>query len=383
LALVGLRLNANKEWSSFSQLSAYIKKGIVVERLLDDSGQPTSSLRAPTNNIAEITYALLTDENLGAGQAIGKMAVDRTRMTLAAQFCRANGFTWDGIVAERLNLRNWIFEQAGYALLDFTILGGQFSLVPSVPYASDFTIANNAKVKISALFTDGNIRNLKVSWLSPEERQPFKAVIKWRQEQENGFSQERMFTMRLSDAQGGRDSDPEESFDLSGFCTTRSQGIAFARMALKLRQLVDHGLTFETTPQAAMGMEPGQYFRLVSEVTHTSRFNNGVVNSEGTVVSTTDLANGDHQILYWVPGTTEVQAATLTTVGGVAQQATLRGIVFTLANTVTTSRVYKIETISYSQDGFVEVAGSYQPLTDTGSLAVLAWKDEDFIVEAG
>jgi hypothetical protein len=383
LAVLGLRLNASKEWSSFAQLSAYVQKGIVVERLLDDSGNPTSGLRGPTNNLAEIVYALLTDEKLGAGQVIGRAAVNRERMTLAAKFCRANGFTWDGIVSSRLNLRDWIFEQAGYCLLDFTVLGGQFSLVPSVPYGSDFKIANDAKVPISALFTDGNIRNLKVSWLSPEERQLFKAVVKWRQEQLNGFSQERMFTMRLSDEQGGRDDDPEEQFDLSGFCTTQQQGLAFARFALKLRKEVDHGLTFETTPQAAMGMEPGQYFRLVSEVTHTSRFNNGVINSEGTVISTTGLADGDHAILYWVPGTTDVQEATVAVAGGVAQQAALRGTVFTLRNTTTTSKVYKVETLSYTEDGFVEVAGSYQPTTDGGALTTLQWNATDFVVEAG
>jgi hypothetical protein len=132
-----------------------------------------------------------------------------------------------------------------------------------------------------------------------------------------------------------------------------------------------------------MGMEPGQYFRLVSEVTHTSRFENGVVNSEGTVASTHGLTDGDHPILYWVPGTTEVKTATMTVSGGIAQQAALRGIVFTLANTVTTSRVYKVETLSYTEDGFVEVAGSYQPTTDSGALTVLNWGPSDFVVETG
>jgi hypothetical protein len=383
LAVLGLRLNASKEWSSFAQLSAYVQKGIVVERLLDDSGNPTSGLRGPTNNLAEIVYALLTDDKLGAGHVIGKAAVNRDRMTLAARFCRANGFTWDGVVASRLNLRDWIFEQAGYCLLDFTVLGGQFSLVPSVPYRSDFNIANSAKVPISALFTDGNIRNLKVTWLSPEERQLFKAVVKWRQEKLNGFSQERMFTMRFSDSQGGRDDDPEEQFDLTGFCTTQQQGLTFAKYALKLRKEIDHGLTFETTPQAAMGLEPGQYFRLVSEVTHTSRFNNGVISSDGLVISTSGLGDGNHQILYWKPGTTEVQEATLTVAGGTAQQDSLRGTVFTLANSTTTSKTYKVETISYGEGGFVEVAGSYQPVTATGALTTLQWGDGDYFIEAG
>jgi hypothetical protein len=383
LALVGLRLNASKEWNSFQQLSAYVKQGIKVERLIDDNGNPVTGVRGPTNNFAEIAYALLTDNRLGAGRILGTAATNRDRMTQAAQFCRANGFTWDGVLSEKLNLREWIFEQAAYCLLDFTVLGGQFSLVPSVPVNSDWTINRNAKPPISALFTDGNIRSLKVSWLSPEERQLFKAVIKWREETDNGFPQEKLYAVRLSDAQGGSDGDPEESFDLTSFCTSQQQVQTFASYALKLRKEVDHGLKFETTPQAAMGLEPGAYFRLVSEVTHTSRFNNGAINDEGYITSTNTMADGAYSILSWQPGTVGVSEDTLTVSNGKAVEAGLFGRVFTLRNSTTTSRVYKVESISYGEEGFVEVAGSYQPLTAAGALATLAWTDSDFVIEVG
>ena len=382
LALLGLRLNATKEWSSFSQLSAYVKRGVVVERLIDDSGKPTAGLRAPTNNFAEIAYALLTDNEIGAGSILGASAVNRERMTIAAQFCRANRFTWDGVIAEKLNLRSWIFEQAAFCLLDFTILGGQFSLVPSVPYTADFKIDNEAKPAIKALFTDGNIRNLKVSWLSPEERQLFKAVCKWRFETENGFSQERTLVMRFADAQGGNDYDPEEAFDLSGFCTSQWQAEAFSQYALMLRKTVDHGIIFETTPQAAMGLTPGEYFRFVSEATHTSRFNNGSINSEGFITSTTALADGTYDVLVWMPGTVGVGEALLGVKDGKALQPELFGQVFTIKNSTTTSRVYRLESLSYSSEGFVEVAGSYAPLTSSGSLAALDWQPGAFLVDS-
>ena len=338
---------------------------------------------APTNNFAEIAYALLTNRDYGAGEILGIYATSRERMTTAAQFCRANDFTWDGVIGQRLNLRDWIFEQASYCLLDFTILGGQFSLVPSVPVRGDWTIANDAKPVVSALFTDGNIRDLKVSWLSPEERQLFKAVAKWRHETDNGFPQERLITMRLSESQGGSERDPEEVFDLGSFCTTQRHPVTFCQYALKLRLLVDHGLRFETTPQAAMGLEPGAYFRLVSEVTHTSRWNNGVIDSEGRITSTTTLADGTYAILAWQPGTVGITETTLQVNGGRTQNAGLFGQVFTLHNSTTTNRLYKVESISYGQEGFVEIAGSYQPLTDRGTLAALDWGVNDFVVEVG
>jgi len=383
LAMVGVRLNSTKEWSSFQQLSAYVRNGIEVERLCDDQGNPVGlgSLNA-TQNFPEIAYTLLTDKMIGAGNVIGAAAVDRDRMQLAAKFCYANEFNWDGVITEKLNLREWIYETAGYCLLDFTILGGKFSLVPSVPYNSDGTINYQGTPEIKALFTDGNIRNLKVTWLSPEERQLFKAVVKLRDEIDNGFTRDRTITVRLSDALGGSELDPEESFDISAWCCSAEHAEIFAKYALKLRKLVDHGLTFETTPAGALGLAPGEYIRLVSEVTHTSRFNNGSINDVGIITSTTTLADGSYSILYWTPGTVGVQEASLTVSSGVAQETSLRGVVFTIKNSTTTSRVYKVESITIGEEGFVQIACSYQPVNTSNQLEVLQWSSSDFVVEA-
>ena len=382
LALLGLRLNASKEWSSFAQLSAYIQKGIVVERLIDDAGQPTTSLEGPTNNFAEIAYALLTNERFGAGMMVGKEAVDRERMTIAARYCHANGFTWDGIVASPQNLREFLFENAGHALLDFTVLGGQFSLMPSVTYnPKTFEIDSTRAIELKALFTDGNIRGLKVNWMGPEERQLFKAVVKYRVEQLNGFSEERVITVRLSAAQGGSDNDQEEVFDMSGFCTQRSHALTFARFALKLRKEVDHSVQFETTPASAIGLEPGQHFRLMSEATHTSRFNNGAIGPDGHIISTTTLPDGLHSVLYWLPGTTEVKEAEIEVKAGQCLNPALNGSVFTLANTTTSSRVYKVETLEINDDGFVQVTASYEPVLGGMQMATLDWPIDHFVIE--
>lgn len=375
LAIAGLRINSTTEWTTFNSLSAFIRRGTPIERLVT-TGTGASNL------LPEIAYALLTDAEIGAGLTVGAQQVDRDRMTLAARFCQANGFTWDGVLSERINLREWIFEQAGYAMLDFTILGGRFSLVPSVPYNTNYTINYSGIPEIKALFTDGNIRAMKVSWLSPEERRLFKATCLWRQDKENGFPETKVITVRLAGSEGGSEGDPEETFDMSGWCTTQDHAYTFARYALKLRQLIDHSVTFETTPQAAMNLAPGEYFRLVSEATHTSRFNNGSIGPDGVIQSANTL-NGSYPILYWEPGTVGVQSATLTATNGRTSQTGLFGTVFTLNNTTTTNRVYKVETLSYAESGLVEVTASHVPLTDSGSLAVLDWNDSMFVTEIG
>src|SRR6056300_356314 len=346
-------------------MSAFIKRGVMVERI-------GSSGRSASNLMPEIAYALLTDPVLGAGKLIGASQVDRGRMAIAAKFCAANGFTWDGVISQQQNLREWIYQNAGYCLLDFTIIGGRFSLVPAVPYNSNYTINRNAKPAIKALFTDGNIRNMKVSFLSPEQRQLFRAAVLWRQDKVNGFPETRTLNVRLSNAQGGSSSDPEETFDLSGFCTSQTHALIFAQYALKLRKEVDHGVTFETTPQAAMNLQPGDHFRLSSEVTHTSRFNNGSIGPDGSIQAA-DKLNGSYSILYWEPGTTGIKSGTLKASNNKTTQASLFGVVFTLDTSTTVDRTYRCESLSYSDEGLVEVAASVEPLTSAGRFETLNW----------
>lgn len=383
LLLCGLRINSTVEFNQFEQLSAWFTHGTMVERLIRDSRTPLQpGVLWSTNNLSEITYNLLVNPLWGAGRLVGPLAVSRSRFTIAAQFTEANRFTWDGIIEEKVNLREWIFTQAGYNLLDFTILGGQFSLYPAVPFNSDFTIDTEWRVQERALFTDGNIRNLKVTWLPPEERQLFRGVCLWRQEFPDGFAQIRTLSVRLSDAQGGRDDDPEELFDMSPFCTSREHPFTFIRYALRVRQLVDHTVQFETTPHGSLGLVPGDIFRLISSVVHTSRLNNGSIDSSGTITSTYDFADGTYPILFWVRGTVGVQEADMTVRDGVAMEEQLRGTVFALRQTSATSRFYKVERQERTREGFVRLLATVVPVDSEGRLATLQWPADAFVVEA-
>ena len=363
LAYAGLVINSSKEWTNFSQFSAYFKKGIEIERLIT-SGTSSSNL------FPEIAYSLLTSSKIGAGELVGTVSVDKDSMTDAAKFCKANDFFWDGVISSKLNLRDFIFEHAGYCLLDFTIIGGKFSLKPTVPINGSFEIDKNKKPDIKCLFTDGNINDLQVAFLSPEERQLFKAAVLYRKETENGFPETKSMLIRST---FGTDKDPIETFDLSGFCTSKEQAKTFAKYAINLRRLSDHGITFKTAPQYIQHLGPGDYFRLVSEVTHTSRFRNGAKLDDGTIVSKDDMT-GSETVYYWIPGREgEIRTSTLS-------QAPA-GCLFTVKNSTTENKVYKCETISYGEEGLIEVSGSYAPTeASTGYLSVLQNWDVNFSV---
>ena len=389
LAIAGIRLSSGKEWTSFGEFSAYIKKGIKVDRLNPDAyntGYITHN--SESDSFPEIAYALLTNSDFGAGDTVGKDQVDTWEMAKATKFCEANGFYWNGVISEPQNLREFIFQNAAYNLLDFTIKGGRFSLAPAVPYGADYKISPNTKIKAKALFTDGNIRKMQVSFLTPEERQMFKAVVLYRNDIDNGFPETRAVTVVSTlDANGNQikqkdlDKLPEETFNMSGFCKSRNHAIKFAKYALLVRKHVSHGLKFETTPQAAMGLEPGDYFFLVSEATHTSRFNTGSVAPDGTIFARENRPDGNYAVLHWEPGKTTVQQSTMTIRNMKAVQAKFFGGVFCIKNSTTTKRMYKVETLSYADEGLVEVSGSEVPLNNDGTLRILEWGNGGFTID--
>ena len=392
LATCAIRLNSSKEWSNFSTLSAYVKKGIEVKRLINDRGNTvtnankgsfgvTSKGFGPTNNFAEIVHALLTEKKFGLASLIGVTSVDTDRLITSAKFCEANGFYWDGVIADKLNIRDFIYQNAIFNLLDFSIIGGKFSLFPSVPFNSNFEIDESAKPKIRALFTDGNTRNLKVTFLSPEERENFIAVAVYRKETTNGFPETESisYTIKSEGKNSVLEKRPVETFDMSNFCTNDQHARIFIQHALKIRELVDHGIMFETTPQAALGLQPGEYIRFISEITHTKRFENGIVTEDGLIqsIGRTDL-NGK-SIYYWKPGTEEVKTDNNFKVSnGRTKEKHLFGAVFTVKDTSEQNRVYKVESLTYTEEGFIQVSASHIPLLDDGSIATINYDSDDF-----
>jgi len=413
LAYAVLHLQAGREFTSFSDFSGYIKRGIKVNRLITDAvvGQyysdadkreqykesNTAPNRLPdryaTNLLPEIATALLADPDLGVGELVGGYQVFYNNMRIAANYCLANGFTWDGIIAERVNLREWIYENAVYNLLDFVIEGGRFGLVPALLYNSTtFKIDAEAKPPIAALFTDGNMKGYKATYLQPEDRQLFTAVVLYRREIGNGFPVTRGVTVNLSPQEGGRsDIDPVEEFDLSDSVTDPNHAIAFAKFALRVRQSVTHTIEFSTTVNEMLGVAPGSYIKVTTEAHYhpqnnnqAQRFRNGSVGPQGQVTSNEDLINKTVDVFYWKSGDgVGVRQGSMTIdSNGITTQAAFFNSVFTVNESNIQARVYRINSIAYGEEGFVDVSATHVPLTSTGALKVADWNDDDFIISA-
>ena len=356
-------------------------------------GPVRSSYRA-INHLPEIVFDLLTNEEYGVGGIVGRRGVDEGELSRTTRYCQAMGFYWEGVIKDKVNVRQWIFEQAGYILCDFCIQGGKFFLRPSFPIQKNHRIhsrprryaADTRPVTIQALFTDGNVRDAKVSFLPPEERQMFKAEVIYRLEEPNGFSKLMSKTIRLKKRPeigpgGGRDDDPLERFDMSAFCSSEEHAETFARYALRLRQLVTHTVQFQSTPESCRDLKPGDYVRYISTVTHLDRFATGSIGWGGAVQCHRDpkKLNGK-RIMYWKVGKNDgVREAKLRVDDNMhCKDSVLYSSVFAVADDETRSRIYKVETIQYGEEGLVDLTLTEAPVDSKLRLLVLDWRDDDF-----
>ena len=107
LATLGLWISSAVDITDISQVSVYVNRGITGRTWTGSSSYGTISY------LPEIIFDLLQNPEYGLGGIIGRRGVDEGEMSRTTRYCRANDFFWDGVIKDRVNIRQWIFEQAG------------------------------------------------------------------------------------------------------------------------------------------------------------------------------------------------------------------------------------------------------------------------------
>ena len=378
MTLLGLQLRSGKEWSSFNNFTYYAKKGSKVRKIIDEgnltvnSSDPANAVYGASNLYPEILYHLISNSNL-----MPTTMVDWDGFAEACKVCLANNFYWDGVLAAPVNIRDWGTENAQYFFLDFLVLGGKLSLQPTFPVnkgtdINGYTLsgAYNRLPLISALFTDGNIieDSLQVSWYPAEQRKAPQILVTLRDEVENGFAETRNILVKRIDA---ANPNPQvEAIDFTGFCTSADHAIQFAKLLINVRYHVTHTITFKTLP-SGLALQPGQYFRVSSQARHVEQFQNGYVLDDGTVVSSSPMADGTYTVYFWRSGMTEVEERSMVIGADGKTTPEFANSVFTQYNNTTSNRLYKAELISYDEEGMVEITGSHVPVETDGKITYL------------
>ena len=331
LAMLGLNVTSTREIRNLNQLSVYVTQGVIDSSLFPD-----------------VFKDLLQSERYGVGGILSDKQIDVKSFNEAAKWSQSLGHAFDGAVSSRVNLRSWGAQRAQDFLLDLSVSGGRFQLKPALKFWEAEPVA--------ALFTSGNIidETFALSYLPIQDRTDPIVSVKWREERYQGgvdqrglFPVIREFSVRYK---GVPDTAPVVQLDLSNFCTSPRQAADRAYYECLLRRYVTHAVTFKTTPQEAT-IQAGSIIRVGMETLTYEQPLNGAITEEGLVTSWPELENGRHSILVWDGNS--LQEAKLKVQNGKTKQ--FLGCVFCLQKKKQETESYKVQSVSFDNDGNVEI----------------------------
>ena len=126
--------------------------------------------------------------------------VDKAELVNTSKFLHGQKLFFNGAITDRTNLRQFIADLAPYFLCNFIVSDGKFSLKPALPVLQESGEVNTGPVAVEQIFTEGNILEdtFKVEYLGAEERRPFQAVVRYRQEKRTSCPKKRLLFGRVA-----------------------------------------------------------------------------------------------------------------------------------------------------------------------------------------
>lgn len=361
ISTLGLTIFASTEFNQLPQLSAYFPNGHYSRRILE------SDASGSTNLFPDVLRAYLTNTKFGRGEVIGDALVDYESFKAAAGWCQVRRYFYDAADSVKVNLLRWAADTAAFHLLELNDRGGKWALVQALYFPED------GPVPVKALFTAGNIveGTFRLQFLPDTERQPIRCSVKWREERQKSdltssgfFPVEReVFVQEV----GQSDSDPIEAIDVSAFCTNVEHAIDIACFIIRMRRLITHTISFSTTPDGlGTGLAAGDYIRVAVDRSYYDQFAHGIILNDGTVLSTRSdiFTTGTHQVIAW-DGASDFIYNTEVVIDEDGK-ASPTNIVFARKSQVSEVITYKIEKITVSEEGTIDIEAVHHPCDENG-----------------
>lgn len=345
LALVGVNIRSNTEFSQLSQLSVYVNEGI-------------NSI----HTFPEVFEDILTNNRYGVGSILSSQQVDSASFAECATWTRNRKYFFDGALAQPVNLRQWGSQTAGYFLLDLVVRNGKFALQPAVYFDAPEPITN--------LYTAGNILEGSFEFVygDSDQRTPNRVSVKWRQEKASSDASSRglfpvIREITVREASTPADA-PLEALDLTDFCTSEYHAIDVAKYLCRGRRLTTHSVRFKTIPSEA-ALEVGRCFKLGLETVSYNQPRNGAIDSKGNITTTEPLADGTYTVLMWQGnGSNQIDEAELVVRNQIS--TVYSNAVFCVKESSVETRAYKVQSLGFDEDGNIQVEATYFPLDAGG-----------------
>lgn len=234
----------------------FINNGVKVYNV--KTGTTASSNQAP-----DLLYYLLV--------SVGKVnsaLIDLQSFQDAVDFCTAQGFYFNGVLARSVNIREFIQRLSIYFLLNAAQDGGVWKLKPRLPVSAGAW--DTSPITPSFTFTNDHIED--GSWKTVDydfqSRRPIMAVMSYRSE--SGTAPPELKTVEVDNDGDGADG-PFERFDMSEFCCSQAHAQTVGKYIVAQRKYATHMASFITS-QVITDLSVGDFVRVVYARQDGTRF---------------------------------------------------------------------------------------------------------------
>jgi len=361
MSTVGFSVKSSGQIAEVSQMRLWSASGIPVTRLIGGA-------EGPSNLLADLVFYLLKNKSQGVGRVVPDELIDEDSLRTTAHFLDANQIFFDGVLEDSESFRSFLYDNASLQLCAFTIKNGRFGMMPALPFDSSFKISLNP-IEVDQIFTAGNIieDTFQLQYIDVAQRSDISALVTYRVTKENDLPYQATALVHFADI---TTASTEQAFDLSEFCTNRSQALRTAQFLLSTRRRVSKTISFKTVPDA-LGVQPGSYIRVITEAATYNSAANGAITDAGTLQTISDVADGSYTALVYKPSTQEVIETNLNVSNNGITDSSLYGSLFTLLSASTDYSVFQVEQLTIEEDGLVSISAVEVP-TDASGVSLVA-----------
>lgn len=232
LAVKG-RYALNAESNAYKQqIRCFVRNGVIVNHVIGGSGSSCS--------FPDLTYHLLT--NTGK---VSTHLIDLPSLQTAEYFNSKYQLFFNGVLANNVNLRDYLSRVAPMFMLRFVQFSGKFGMKPVLPLDSDFNITTEPLAPKYA-FNSSNLvaETYLKSYVDAGQRKEFCALMVYRSQTDSLYGTPKIVEVRYENtAIDG----PFEQYDLQEFCTTEEHAALIGKYILASRKLITHTVSFSTT----------------------------------------------------------------------------------------------------------------------------------------
>ena len=238
------------------QVHAFIRNGISVPRFIEGTS-------GPSNQLPDLVQRLMV-----ASAKVPSALIDTDSLLLSARFCATYGFTFDGVVANPTNIREWVDRHAPLFLLKPSNRWGKIGLRPALPVTTGNAL-DAGVISPRATFDEASMLpgSFSYTYTQRSERLPFAALVLWREQPTDDVGTTRSTELRYA---GTAIDGPYEEIDCSEFATREAHAIKAGAYQLAMRRHVTHRGSFQVAPTAAVSaLAPGDIIRVTRARTPT------------------------------------------------------------------------------------------------------------------